>query len=380
MAQTITVTGSEGFIGRHLVEALERRPGVDVVGIEVDSSPEALRDALARSETVLHIAGVNRPENAEDYDVGNAGFTAALCAELDSLGRRPMLVFSSSTQATLDNPYGRSKRRAEEVLQHWSRRTGAAVVVFRLPNVFGKWARPNYNSAVATFCHNSTHGLPLTVTEPEREMWLVYIDEVVEHVLACIDDPPRGFEFREAQPVFRIKLGQLAERILSFATSRDSLLVPDFADPLTLRLYTTYLSHLEGTDLAYDLRTSVDNRGALAEMLKAPEFGQLFVSRTAPGVTRGNHYHHTKCEKFFVVEGDAVVRFRDIRGGVIFEHRVSGPDFTVLDIPPGFTHSIENVGDGELVTLFWANELFDPAHPDTYFLPVLETEMEEDTP
>jgi UDP-2-acetamido-2,6-beta-L-arabino-hexul-4-ose reductase len=370
--QTVTVTGSGGFIGRHLVEALERRPETEVVGIEIGASPEALRDALVRSDAILHIAGVNRPEKPEDYDSGNAGFTESLCAELESLGRRPLVVLSSSTQAALDNDYGRSKKRAEEVLQAWAARSGASAAIFRLPNVFGKWARPNYNSAVATFCHNAAHGLPLTVNDPQREMRLVYIDEVVQHMLACLDPPPVGCEFREVEPVFGIKLGDLADLIASFPTTRQSLLVPDFGDSLTLRLYATYLSYLDGPDLAYSLRTSVDNRGALAEMLKSPRFGQLFASRTKPSITRGNHYHHTKCEKFMVVEGEAAIRLRDIRGGPVIEHRVQGSDFTVLDIPPGYTHSIENIGEGELVTLFWADELFDPTRPDTYFLPVLD--------
>jgi UDP-2-acetamido-2,6-beta-L-arabino-hexul-4-ose reductase len=370
--QTVTVTGSGGFIGRHLVEALERRADTEVVGIEIGASREALRDALARSEAVFHIAGVNRPEQPEDYDSGNAGFTESLCSELESLGRRPLVVLSSSTQAALDNDYGRSKKRAEHVLQGWCARSGAHAAIFRLPNVFGKWARPNYNSAVATFCHNAAHGLPLTVNDSLREMRLVYIDEVVQHMLACLDRPPVGCEFREVEPVFGIELGKLAELILSFPASRESLVTPDFGDPLTLRLYATYLSYLDGLDLAYRLRTSVDNRGVLAEILKSPRFGQLFVSRTAPGITRGNHYHHTKCEKFIVVDGEAVIRFRDIRGGPVIEHRVQGSDFTVLDIPPGYTHSIENTGSGELVTLFWANELFDPNRPDTYYLPVLD--------
>ncbi|MBN1630309.1 MAG: cupin domain-containing protein, partial [Thermoleophilia bacterium] len=240
--------------------------------------------------------------------------------------------------------------------------------------------RPNYNSAVATFCHNAAHGLALTVHDPAAALSLVYIDEVVDHLMRCLDDPPEGFEFREVTPVFRTTVGEVAERILSFPRTRETLLVPDFADPLTFRLYATYLSHLEGVDLRYRLRTSVDNRGSLAEMLKQPGFGQIFVSRTAPGITRGNHYHHTKCEKFFVVEGEAVIRFRDIRGGPVIEHRVNGRDFDVVDIPPGFTHSIENVGQEELVTLFFANELFDAQHPDTYFLPVLPVQGEEGTP
>ncbi len=369
---TITVTGSAGFIGSHLMEALGRRPDTDVIGLDVGATAAALREALNRSDAVFHIAGVNRPEHPAEYDTANSGFTKSLCATLDDLGRRPLVVFSSSTQAELDNDYGRSKRRAEETLQAWSARATSPVVIFRLPNVFGKWARPNYNSAVATFCHNAAHGLPLTVNDPQRDMRLVYIDEVVRHMLACLDRPPTGCEFREVDPVFEKKLGALAELIESFPATRQTLVVPDFGDGLTVRLWATYLSHLDGSDFAYHLRQSTDNRGCLAEMIKSAGFGQIFVSRTHPGITRGNHYHHTKVEKFLVVEGEAVIRFRDIRGSAVIEHRVNGCDFRVVDIPPGFTHSIENVGAGELVTLFWADELFDPERPDTYFLPVVE--------
>ena len=370
MTQTVTVTGSRGFIGSHLAEAVARRPDTAVIGIDVDDSTEALQDALARSQVVFHIAGVNRPEKAEDYEAGNAGFTLAICEHLAGLNHRPLVVYSSSTQADLNNEYGQSKRRSEEILSRWSEATGSAVALFRLPNVFGKWARPNYNSAVATFCHNAAHNLPLTVSDPSREMHLVYIDDVVESMIQAIDEPPSGCEFRTTGPVFRIRLGELASRILSFSETRGSVHIPDFSDGLTRRLYATFLSHLDERDLAYELDRKSDSRGSLAEVLKAPCFGQVCISRTAPGVTRGNHYHHTKCEKFMVVEGEAVVRLRDIRGGSVLEYAVSGNEFIVIDIPPGYTHSIENVGEGDMVTLFWVDELFEPASPDTYFLPV----------
>jgi len=380
LARTALVTGAAGFIGSHVMEVLARRDDLRALGVDRDSRPEDLSQALDEADIIFHLAGVNRPESPEEFETGNAGFMRELCAALDERGRRPLVVLSSSTQAALDNPYGISKRHAEEVLQAWSERSGAPTVVSRLPNVFGKWARPFYNSAVATFCHQAARGLELTINDPAAPLSLVYIDEVVEHLLRCLDEPPHGFEFREVEPVFHTRVGEVAERILSFPRTRETLRVPDFAEPLTLRLYATYLSHLPPEDFAYRLSTSVDERGALAEMLKQPGFGQIFVSRTAAGVTRGNHYHHTKCEKFLVLEGEGVIRFRDVRGGPVTEHRVSGRDFTVLDIPPGFTHSIENVGGGELVTLFFANELFDPEHPDTYFLRVLPAEGEDDTP
>ncbi len=374
-ALTVAVTGSEGFIGRHVVEALGRRAGTRVLGVDVDTAPADTREALLAADAVIHLAGINRPESPEEFESGNAGFTGEICRTLAEAGRTPLVVFTSSTQAALDNPYGRSKLGAEEALQTWAEQTGAPVVVFRLPNAFGKWARPFYNSAVATFCHQAAHGVPLTINDPARELDLVYIDDVVAAMLRCLDAPPVGFERRSVEPVYRTTVGEVAERIAGFPRTRDTLLVPDFDDPLTARLYATYLSHLDGPDLAYPLRTSTDARGSLAEFVKQPGLGQLFVSRTVPGVTRGNHYHHTKVEKFLVVEGKAVIRFRDVRGGTVVEHRVDGHDFRVLDIPPGLSHSIENVGAGELVTLFWANEVFDPDHPDTYPFPVLEEEQ-----
>ncbi len=371
-ALAVAVTGSEGFIGRHVVEALGRRAGTRVSGIDVGTPAGNVREALLTAEAVIHLAGVNRPVSPDEYETGNAGFTRDLCRMLSEAGRKPLVIFTSSTQAALDNPYGRSKRGAEEELRRWAREGAAPVVVFRLPNAFGKWSRPFYNSAVATFCHQAAHGLPLTITDPARELELVYIDDIVAGILRCLDAPPPGFEERSIEPVFRTTVGNVAEQIGGFPRTRDTLHVPDFSDALTARLYATYVSHLDAPNLAYSLRTSVDPRGCLAEFLKAPGFGQLFVSRTAPGVTRGNHYHHTKVEKFLVVEGEAVVRFRDTRGGPVVEHRVNGREFRVIDIPPGTSHSIQNVGASELVTLFWANEVFDPERPDTYRFPVLE--------
>jgi UDP-2-acetamido-2,6-beta-L-arabino-hexul-4-ose reductase len=272
----------------------------------------------------------------------------------------------------LDNPYGVSKRQAEEILQSFSRSRGCPVVIFRLQNAFGKWCRPNYNSVTATFCHNIAHDLPLTISDPNRELELVYIDDIIAMFLAVLDTPPEPgqCEFRQVKRSFKVTLGGLAARIRSFRESRRSVVVPSFEDEFTKFLYATYLSYLDGPQFVYELEQKTDQRGSLAEFMKAASFGQVFVSRTKPGVTRGNHFHHTKAEKFLVVEGEAVIRFRHVLNGPVIEHRVSGKDFRVLDIPPGYTHSIENVGTGEMVVLFWASEAFDPQRPDTYALPV----------
>ena len=368
----VVVTGSKGFIGRHLMEALNRRPAVDVRGFDIDSSQAVLAEALRETDVVFHLAGVNRPERVEEYEEGNHLLARKLCAVLQEAGRTPQVVFSSSIQVELDNPYGKSKLRAEKALKDWSKRTGAGVAIFRLKNVFGKWCRPNFNSVVATFCHNTGRGLPISISDPEKKIELVYIDDVISAFLDCLDRPPHGCEYRDASPSFIISLGDLARQIEMFRDSRHSLLLPDFSDPFLKRLYATYLSYLKDEDFAYNLIIREDARGELAEFLKQVHFGQLFISRTNPGITRGNHFHNTKVEKFLVVEGDAVIRFRRIDGTEIIEYRVSGRDFKVVDIPPGYTHSIENVGPSDLITLFWAGEVFDPKVSDTYPLDVVE--------
>lgn len=368
----VIVTGAKGFIGRHLIEALNRNPSFEVRGFDIDNPPEILAEALRETDVVFHLAGVNRPERVEEYEEGNNLLTKKLCTILEEACRIPMVVFSSSVQAELDNPYGKSKLRAEVALKDWSKRTGAGVVIYRLNNVFGKWCRPNYNSVVATFCHNKARGLPISISDPEKKIELVYIDDVISAFLDCLDSPPYGFEYRDVSPSFVLTLGELASKIEMFRESRDTLLLPDFSDPFHKKLYPTYISYLEEHDFSYQLTIRSDLRGELAEFLKQAKFGQIFISRTKPGIIRGNHFHHTKVEKFLVVEGDAVIRFRRIDGEEIIEYEVSGRDFKVIDIPPGYTHNIENVGEDELITLFWAGEIFDPKASDTYSLDVIE--------
>jgi UDP-2-acetamido-2,6-beta-L-arabino-hexul-4-ose reductase len=369
----ILVTGSAGFVGKHLIEALSHRPDVEVIGYDRDSDPAMLQDGLARADVIFHLAGVNRPQNPDDFRTGNTEFTEVLCARLEAFDRKPLIVFASSIQAVLRNPYGASKLQAENALAQWAAKTGASVVVFRLQNVFGKWCRPNYNSVTATFCHNIAHDMPITISDPNRELELVYIDDVAAGFLAVLDELPKvgAFEHREIPKYYKLSLGKLAARIQSFRESRKSLLISTFDDEFTKRLYATYLSYLAAPDFAYHLAQKIDSRGSLAEFVKSPGFGQIFVSRTLPGVTRGNHYHHTKTEKFLVVEGEAIIRFRQINSIEVIEHRVSGREFKVVDIPPGYIHSIENIGHTEMVVLFWASEIFDPATPDTYFAEVL---------
>jgi UDP-2-acetamido-2,6-beta-L-arabino-hexul-4-ose reductase len=371
--KTVLVTGAQGFIGKHLVEALRRQPDTEVLEFHRGMELASLTVALARVSIIHHLAGVNRPLDPAEFETGNHGLTAELCRLLADRGYRPLIVYASTIQAALDNPYGLSKRQAEEELVRWAAAGGGRAVIFRLPNVFGKWCRPGYNSAVATFCHNIARDLPITVSDRARELELVYVDEVVASFLAAENQPlPPGQNVAVAIPqTFRVTLGRIVDTLQAFRAMRGTLTVPDMGDGFNRRLYATYLSYLEQGNFAYALQQRSDPRGTLAEFVKQQGFGQIFVSRTLPGVTRGNHYHHTKTEKFLVLEGEAIVRFRSILGGELIEYPVTGRELRVVDIPPGYTHSIENVGRGELITLFWASEVFDPAAPDTVACNVL---------
>lgn len=364
----IVITGADGFVGRNLRHHLQRREGLDVQLITSGDTAASRREKLAGADLVYHLAGCNRPPHPDEFARVNRGFTEQLVEELTALGTHPPIVFSSSTQAALDNPYGVSKREAEDVLAQYAGAHGVPVYLYRLTNVFGKWSRPNYNSVVSTFCHNIAHDLPIQINDPNAQLRLIYIDDVVRHFVSHLDGvhEASGPIYCEAGPIFEITLQELADRIQGFRQSRTSLRLPDLGDRLTKYLYTTYLSYLEPDDFAYDLVERTDERGKLVELLKSEHAGQIFVSSTHPGITRGNHFHHTKVEKFCVLKGEAEIRFRQIDADDVITYRVSGDRIQVVDIPPGYTHNIQNVGDEEMVVLFWANEVFDPQQPDTY--------------
>jgi UDP-2-acetamido-2,6-beta-L-arabino-hexul-4-ose reductase len=370
----VFVTGSKGFVGRNLCSVLCTMKSIQLVEFDCDNTSAELEAMLGEADVIFHLAGVNRPKNEEEFKSGNAGLTEDICTILQRLNRAPKIILASSIQAELDNPYGSSKLHAEQALQAFAETTGARTVVYRFKNLFGKWCHPNYNSVTATFCYNIAHGLPVNISDPSRSIELTYIDDVVAaligEILSKEGTQESGFAFGAELTAYPITLGELAELIMSFRESRQTLQLPGFDSQLVRALYATYLSYLEGEDFAYPLQIRSDERGSLAEMMKSKAFGQIFVSRTKPGITRGNHFHHTKTEKFMVVEGAAVIRFRQIDGVEVIEHRVSGTEFRVVDIPPGYTHHITNVGVGELVTLFWASEIFNPEKADTYFLQV----------
>lgn len=365
----ILVTGSKGFIGKNLIEALNRLDDVAVREFDIDDAVDKLKQYLGEAEVVFHLAGTNRPQREEEYETGNSGFTETIVEYLDNMNKNTTIVMSSSIQAELDNPYGRSKRKAEDILIKYSEKTGAKVCIYRLPNVFGKWCRPNYNSVVATFCYNISHDLDIAISDPNKELQLVYIDDVVQAFMSVLtgSEEHNIDNYYVIKRVFRITLGELAKKIYTFKDIRKSLIMPDLGDDLTKFLHATYLSYLDKDALAYSPEMKIDNRGNLFELLKSEHVGQIFISKSHKGVIRGNHYHNTKIEKFCVIQGTALIKLRSIVDNEILLYHVTGDKIEVVDIPPGYTHSIENTGIGELITLFWSNQIFDPKNPDTYF-------------
>ena len=375
----ILITGARGFMGKNLRSALTGRCGDAhrLMLLDMPHTEEELLAAAAEADFVFHLAGVNRPTDPADFQKGNADFTRQLLTLLKERGKRPPVLLSSSIQAALENPYGQSKLSAEQAVADYGRETGSAVFLYRLPNVFGKWSRPNYNSAVATFCHNVARGLPITVNDPSVTLRLVYIDDVVEEFLRAMEGQPhREGEWCTVQPVHEVNLGHMAELIQSFPGLRDSLTAPDQSDPLVKKLYATYLSFLPPEDFSRPTVTHADQRGSFTELLHMGSRGQVSLNVSKPHITKGDHWHQTKHEKFIVLQGEGVIRFRKVGDSTVIAYKVSGENLTVVDIPTGYTHSIENTGDTDMLTLMWANEVFDPAHPDTLRLPVLETPAE----
>ncbi|HIW74396.1 MAG TPA: capsular polysaccharide biosynthesis protein CapF [Firmicutes bacterium] len=367
----ILITGANGFIGRNLTAELRNRGYTDIRAFDTDTDPSLLYVWAADCDFVFHLAGVNRPQEEAEFMAGNAGFTSSL---LDALRRQKNtcpVMLASSIQAALDNPYGRSKRAGEELLSSYGRETGADVLIYRFPNVFGKWCRPHYNSVIATFCHSLARELPITVNDPSVLLRLVYIDDLVEELIRALErQETREGDFCVIPVTHTASLGEIADILRSFPESRRTLAVPDMGDPLTRKLYSTYLSYLPEDGFAYPLRKNADARGSFTEILRTVDRGQFSVNIAKPGVTKGNHWHHSKNEKFLVVSGKGIIRFRRIDSEQVLEYPVDGENPTVVDIPTGYTHSIQNIGEDDLVTFMWANEPFDPDHPDTYPLPV----------
>jgi UDP-2-acetamido-2,6-beta-L-arabino-hexul-4-ose reductase len=364
----VLVTGANGFVGRNLVVRLGEA-GHDVLTIGRQDGAGAWQAAAQAAEFVIHLAGVNRPTDAAEFETGNVGLTQQLCETLEIAGNRAPIIYSSSIQADRDHPYGRSKAAAEAVLLSAADTRLGPVAIFRLPNVFGKWTRPNYNSAVATFCHRIARGQTIEVHDPAAEVRLVYIDDVAEAFLRLVGGKVTT-GYHEVAPVYETTVGELAGIIRSFPTSREMLVTPRVGTGLVRALYSTYLSYLPVKDFDYQVPIHADPRGRFVEMLKTPDCGQFSYFTAGPGITRGDHYHHSKAEKFLVISGLAHFGFRHIETGECHEIVVEGSEGRIVETIPGWTHNITNVGDGELVVMLWANEIFDRAKPDTVAMKV----------
>lgn len=367
----ILVTGSNGFIGKNLIAELKNRDYNDIFMFDIDTDESLLDEYTKECDFVFHLAGVNRPKNQVEFMEGNFGFTSTLLELLKKHNNKAPVMISSSIQAKLDNPYGKSKKAGEDLLFSYSEETGAKVLVYRFPNVFGKWCRPNYNSAVATFCHNIAHDLPIQVNDPNVVMNLVYIDDVVDELINAQEgNEYKNGDYCEVPIVHTVKLGEIVELIKSFKESRKTLAVPNMSNEFEKKLYSTYLSYLPKDQFSYPLKMNVDNRGSFTEIIRTGDRGQFSVNIAKPGITKGNHWHHTKNEKFIVVSGEGLIQFRKIGTDEVIEYCVSGNKMEVVDIPTGYTHNIKNVGDTDLITFMWANESFNPDKPDTYYLEV----------
>lgn len=398
----ILVTGAKGFVGKNLCAALKNirdqkdktRPGLSIDEIfeyDLDTAPERLDEYCAKADFVFHLAGVNRPQNAEDFMKGNFGFTSLLFDTLKKQGNTCPVMISSSIQATCigryDSDYGRSKKAGEELSFAYGEETGVEVLVYRFPNLFGKWCKPNYNSAVATFCHNMARDLPITVNDRNASLELLYIDDLVTEMLDALEGKEHRCTFDGHQTVpcadgkycaapvtHRVTLGEIVDLLDAFKAQATTLMMPEIpANSFAKKLYSTYLSYLPKEKVSFPLKMNEDARGSFTELLKTENCGQFSVNISKPGITKGQHWHNTKWEFFIVVAGHGLIRQRKIGTDEVLEFEVSSEKIEAVHMLPGYTHNIINLSETDnLVTVMWANELFDPKHPDTFF-EVVET-------
>jgi UDP-2-acetamido-2,6-beta-L-arabino-hexul-4-ose reductase len=373
----VLITGANGFVGNNLRLHLAERKDVQVVSFTRNDSADQLPSLLQEVDFVFHLAGVNRPQDPGEFAAGNVGLTQALCRGVcdvaETSGKKLPIIYASSTQAGLDNPYGQSKRMAEEVLLAAGRSHQVPVHVFRLPNVFGKWCKPNYNSAVATFCHNIARDLPIKVHDPAAAVTLVYVDDVIERFVQLMDGAhalPGADGLSAVTPQYTTTVGELARLIRSFKESRSTLMTERVGSGLVRALYATYVSYLPVESFAYEVQQYGDPRGVFVEMLKTPDCGQFSFFTAHPGITRGGHYHHSKTEKFLVIKGQARFKFRHMQTGQAYELITQGDKPEIVETVPGWTHDITNIGTDEMVVMLWANEVFDRARPDTFACPL----------
>lgn len=370
--RNVVVTGAKGFVGKNLIAHLKSLDDeIEIFEIDIDTDKKDVEEYIKHADYLFHLAGVNRPEKEEDFMKGNFGFTSEVLDILRKNNNKCTILITSSIQAALDNPYGNSKRAGEELLFEYSKETGAKVCVYRLPNVFGKWCRPNYNSVIATFCNNIAKNMEIIINDPNIMMNLVYIDDVCDEFIRALNNKEnRDGDYCYVPVTYKITLGEIANTIKSFKESRTSLLLPLMGDELTKKLYSTYLSYLPEDKFSYELNTHKDDRGSFTEVFRTEERGQFSINVIKPGITKGQHWHHTKNEKFIVVAGKGMIRLRKIDEEKIIEYEVSSDKLEVIDIPVGYTHSIVNTSESDMIVMIWANELFDKEKPDTFYMEV----------
>lgn len=361
----VLVTGANGFIGKNLDLRLREQAGNEVLTYVRGQDDAALRDAIEQCDALVHLAGENRPADVQAFTNVNTGLTELVCQYLKRIGKTVPMLLASSAQAELNNPYGISKLGAEQAVTELSTNNGNPVAIYRLPGIFGKWCKPNYNSVVATFCHNKANDLPVQISDVNARIRLVYVDDVINAFMALLSSSWTGVIRPQVAPQYSITLGELSDQIDAFKNCRDSLISERVGTGLTRALYATYVSYLPPAKFAYDVPAYGDARGVFVEMLKTPDAGQFSFFTAHPGITRGGHYHHTKTEKFLVIKGKARFGFRHMLTNELYYLDTAGDKPQVVETVPGWTHDITNTGDDEMVVMLWANEIFDRANPDT---------------
>jgi len=360
----VLVTGANGFIGKNLVVRLNEL-GMRTESYTRKNSIQDLTNLLKKTDFIIHLAGENRPEDDKDFDIVNVGLTASICEIVRSTGRKIPIILASSIQAEFDNTYGKSKLDAEMTVKKFEADTGWPVYIYRLPGVFGKWCKPNYNSVVATFCHNISHDLPIQVNNSSFELSLVYIDDVIKEFVSILQGKNGSRKELSVQPEYKITLGELADQIKRFYDSRNSLISERVGDGLVRKLYSAYVSYLSPKQFSYSIPSYGDERGMFAEMLKTKDSGQFSFFTAKSGVTRGGHYHHSKTEKFLVIQGKAKFGFRHVALDITHEIVTTSKELKIVETVPGWSHDITNIGTEDMIVMLWANEIFDPDNPDT---------------
>lgn len=366
----ILVTGANGFIAKNLIQYLSEKENIEILKIYRDASDQELAQVVLSAEWIVHLAGVNRPKNDAEFIESNVSLTEKICDILKNQQKQTPIILSSSIQAEKDNVYGQSKLGGEQALTQLSLENGNPIYISRMVNVFGKWSKPNYNSAVATFCYNIANNLPIQINDENALIRLVYVDDVVETIWDILNQKYLANESFEIQPEYQITVGQLAETIRGFKDSRASMITDRVGTGLTRALYSTYLSFFSPKQFDYSVPKYGDERGVFVEMLKTPDAGQFSYFTAHPGITRGGHYHHTKTEKFLVIKGKALFKFKHVITEEFYELETSGDVPRIVETVPGWTHDITNIGDDEMVVMLWANEIFDRSKPDTYAMPL----------